>query len=1042
MNFLKLQLKFLPKKKIFLILFSLVVMVIFLGFATNFSFAQETLPEAYDKADFGRLSSEIGWFAAIIGSFLLWIVGLLAGILLWLMDLVVSIFQYNDFIHAQAVEIGWPLVRDLCNMFFVVIILVIAFSTILRISTYHYRSTLLKLVIMAILINFSKTILGFVIDFAQVIMLTFVNGFREAALLNLEKSFGISSWLSIGEVAPNKGLSWAAVIGALLLSVILAVVAIFTMLVYLVLLLQRIITLWILVIISPIAFLGTAFPALAKFTSQFWQRFWQMITLGITMAFFMWLSLTVLSMAGSSNRNLADEFEASKRYEQISGAKPTYQITASKVSDSEQMFVFVVAIALLLLGLQFAGEASGVAGKFAGAVSGKLSSFGAKAAKLPFKGAWGLAKEGTDLLYEKTGWMDLNMKRNWEKFQTVMGGRKGKQLQKGLQKSIERAREGGFISSRLAALTGGVGDHFDNYGWWKGIGRLTRPGLMGRRAKERGEEKEKEAEKPAEEATTLSKLAKYGGVNESYLAKGMEDIATHRAWLEKEREKIESEGGDTTEIENSLRQLENEGYILQAHLVLKDVDLNEATSEEVYNKLEEEKSKIETEYKDNNSTIKRIDEQIKELEEKKKEKEEKGQEWKAIEQEKLENFQSKRLELTQRQDTLNRTKIGIGTLGNDPEKIKEALDKKASKHGDENIRRVSARRKALQKAIDEKKIDPSSVGRAKKQLVDMDAELVFLNEQRKLKRYVSKDQKDEWSEQAEEKDKKARRLRGKAAKIRPVVGFEAQRARRALEAEELKKIADVEEQSEQNSLLEEAIARKDKPRIAAIMKKMAATSNDNEFLNHFGYDSGFNGFKEFFEKEIKDRAGFSEQEMLATANDIAYINESVKHWNTARMCAMDKGKWRWHTEPEHVMNAGTETSKLTERQVVTFNRLGFGGEDPRTGKYKMDGLGKFMVRTHGSAWLDNPRLILEQANSSMVQKLLESEHNYGQLTQALAGMMYKVKKNSEFAGHKEGETVKMIDAITHLFNQRMTSLAKKSTSEITEEVMENMGRES
>jgi hypothetical protein len=82
------------------------------------------------------------------------------------------VLSYQNFIGSEAVIQGWVIVRDLSNMFFVVILLVIAFATILHIENYNYKKWLPKLILMAVLINFSKTICGLLIDVAQIVMLT------------------------------------------------------------------------------------------------------------------------------------------------------------------------------------------------------------------------------------------------------------------------------------------------------------------------------------------------------------------------------------------------------------------------------------------------------------------------------------------------------------------------------------------------------------------------------------------------------------------------------------------------------------------------------------------------------------------------------------------------------------------------------------------------------------------------------------------------------------------------------------------------------
>ena len=82
--------------------------------------------------------------AVVIG----WIIGQLSTIFTYLLFVVA---RYNDFINEPLVTQGWILVRDLCNMFFILIILVIAFATILRIESYNAKKLLPKLLIMVII---------------------------------------------------------------------------------------------------------------------------------------------------------------------------------------------------------------------------------------------------------------------------------------------------------------------------------------------------------------------------------------------------------------------------------------------------------------------------------------------------------------------------------------------------------------------------------------------------------------------------------------------------------------------------------------------------------------------------------------------------------------------------------------------------------------------------------------------------------------------------------------------------------------------------
>ncbi|MFA6304234.1 MAG: hypothetical protein WCV73_03910 [Patescibacteria group bacterium] len=343
----------------------------------------------------------MGTLISWVGSAMLLLINFLGTwLLLPLINLVIWIFSYNSFLTSNAVVVGWPLVRDLSNMFFVVILLFIAFATILNISNYSYKNTFFKLILMAILVNFSKTIMGFFIDFSQVIMLTFVSAFRDAAAVNLIHAFGIRDILKLNV---NGGdFSNTHAIGVVILAVILLVVAIGLMLAFAVILLWRILTLWVLIILSPLAFLLSSIPAGQKYASEIWSKFTEQLVTGIALAFFTWLFFTVLAAGYSTDQQKIDNNSV------LTGSNPGAGLTSDKTAsiagtapisndvDWERLYTFIVAIALLFLALEYAQKAGGHAGSMAGKISGHMSKIGAKTA-----GGFGLVGLGARSLPKK-----------------------------------------------------------------------------------------------------------------------------------------------------------------------------------------------------------------------------------------------------------------------------------------------------------------------------------------------------------------------------------------------------------------------------------------------------------------------------------------------------------------------------------------------------------------------------------------------------------------------------------------------------------------
>ncbi|MFH1430578.1 MAG: hypothetical protein ABIG71_03600, partial [Candidatus Uhrbacteria bacterium] len=200
------------------------------------------------------------------------------------------IAQYNGFLNSSVVATGWVVVRDVANMFFIVLLLLIAFATILNLSSYKYQQMLPQLIISAVLINFSRTIAGIFIDISQVIMLTFVYGFAAAAGGNFTSMFGISSLMSI---SPDGGpVAVMQVVGAYLLALFMVSIALVVVLVMIAILAFRIVMLWALVVLSPIPYLLRIFPKRGqRYGQMWWDEFFNYLMVGPVLAFFLWLSL-------------------------------------------------------------------------------------------------------------------------------------------------------------------------------------------------------------------------------------------------------------------------------------------------------------------------------------------------------------------------------------------------------------------------------------------------------------------------------------------------------------------------------------------------------------------------------------------------------------------------------------------------------------------------------------------------------------------------------------------------------------------------------
>lgn len=302
---------------------------------------------------------------------------ILGKLLVGVIVVLVGVLQYNNFINESVVVIGWAIVRDFMNLFFVVALMIIAFATVFRIQAYHYKSMLPKLVIAAIVVNFSKVITGALIDVSQVLMLTFVHSFQAIAAGNMAELFGIDKLLSFGSTfaAIQSGATGLpSIMVSLVLAIILLWVALVVVLIMIVVLVVRIVMLWILTIFSPVAWVAPLLPGGAQYASQWWSELSRHLITGVIMAFLLWLTFASLQIGGALTGEVPDVGDRDKSgvSQGVSSEESEFAFAASEIGTYEGMFTFIVSIVMLIASLGVAQQMGGAAGGVVGKVSNSI----------------------------------------------------------------------------------------------------------------------------------------------------------------------------------------------------------------------------------------------------------------------------------------------------------------------------------------------------------------------------------------------------------------------------------------------------------------------------------------------------------------------------------------------------------------------------------------------------------------------------------------------------------------------------------------------
>lgn len=225
----------------------------------------------------------------VITYFLKYFVGVAGSVL----DIMLQPNIYN-FTGNPMIQQGWVIVRDVCNLFFLLVLLFIAICTILKIEKYHAKKTLLMLIIMALLINFSKPITVFIFDGSQLLMNEFLkqmgnNGTQQASTMYMKAS-GIAQTLYDSIPAYSKATDNATLAVQYLFAVVFLFMLLVAFLVIAIFFIIRIVVIMLLIIVSPFAFFAAIIPDFSKMSSQWWSALFEYSYYGPAAAFFLLLA--------------------------------------------------------------------------------------------------------------------------------------------------------------------------------------------------------------------------------------------------------------------------------------------------------------------------------------------------------------------------------------------------------------------------------------------------------------------------------------------------------------------------------------------------------------------------------------------------------------------------------------------------------------------------------------------------------------------------------------------------------------------------------
>ncbi|MFA6130940.1 MAG: hypothetical protein WC730_01605 [Patescibacteria group bacterium] len=312
---------------------------------------------------------------AMVYNVIAWALGKL--ITLCIGIVIIPVLGYNGFSTSNVISIGWPLVRDVVNMFVIILLLIIALKTMFtKQGVQEAQQQILRLFFAVVAVNFSRLLCLLFIDFGQVIMFTFVNAIKDIAAGNFVNLFQLNALMSMdtsqlttetitgGSTVSAFGYLGSAYAAVSLLGIVLA-----TLVILAVVFVYRIVLLWVLVILSPIAFFMWGAKSILPQSGQlpggdWWSKFTGSILLGPIMTFFLWLGL-----AAASNGSIA----ASEGFDSPASTDAgSFNIGLyAEVFQVDKILSLMIGVIIIGVGFQAASSAASGMGGIAGQLVSK-----------------------------------------------------------------------------------------------------------------------------------------------------------------------------------------------------------------------------------------------------------------------------------------------------------------------------------------------------------------------------------------------------------------------------------------------------------------------------------------------------------------------------------------------------------------------------------------------------------------------------------------------------------------------------------------------
>lgn len=241
--------------------------------------------------NFGTSVSEVG--EAVLAPIEWAFKWLLYGIFIffgWLASVALTLFEWAidpkyisgdpGLFNRQSIYDMWKFIRDFFNLFFILVLLYIAFTVVFQIQK-DFKKALLSLVLAALFINFSFPITRFLIDATNVPMYFFANQMAGGKSLGTVMSASdIKGILVPGSEKDGNFDTGKVTVSRLIAAIVFIFIFSITLLVLAIMFVIRLIALLILLVFSSAGFAASIIPGMEQYSKMWWENFWKYALFG------------------------------------------------------------------------------------------------------------------------------------------------------------------------------------------------------------------------------------------------------------------------------------------------------------------------------------------------------------------------------------------------------------------------------------------------------------------------------------------------------------------------------------------------------------------------------------------------------------------------------------------------------------------------------------------------------------------------------------------------------------------------------------------